>query len=160
MCVCARVCVCVYVCCVYVSVCACACACVCACTYTLHVCVCTCMCCDTSSVVGECGCLAQCSVVTIAKQWGPGNTWKVGTKLYTSHIMWHVQPSFELIVLSPAGVLYRVNKVVLRTWPLQTFVYAYMCTMCMCLHVCSRQSPRTNFIFVVIINVARFVCCL
>ena len=63
-------------------------------------------------------------------QWGPSNTWKACTKVCISHIMWLVQPSFELIVLSPTVFLRcaLLGKHDCAMWPLQGFVYGCLDT--------------------------------
>ena len=107
------------------------------------VCVCVCVCVDTCMFVTVVFVgLAQFSVASsyyrqawsfthIAPivQWGPSNTWKVDTKQCISHIMWHVQPSFELIVLFPNSILRcaLLGKHDCVTQPLQAFVNTYVC---------------------------------
>ena len=116
--------------------------CVCVC-----VCVRTCMCCDSgfcwsySILSGTQLLLLSMGFTHIAPivQWGPSNTWKVDTKRCISHIMWHVQPSFELMVLSLTVFLRcaLLGKHDCVTRLLQAFVNTCVCVHCVYVYLCA-----------------------
>ena len=128
---------------------------ICVCEYAcLGVCAHTCMCCDTSSVVVDywsCSILIGTQLLSLSMELRSHcsnctmGTWKVGTMQCISHIMWHVQPSFELIVLSPTVFL---RYALLGKHDCVTRLLQAFANTCVCVLVYSRQGLSGSILLI------------